>query len=78
MEELDQGITIVSDKLTKEKTKHKELEKMATGLKSTKDGSSMLINDTKKEYQHLFFQNFEVFIGILIILGLLISPKAAL
>jgi len=78
IEELDNGITIVSDKLTKEKNKNKELEKLAIGLKGTKDGSSMLVDDTKREYQHLFFQNFEVFIGILIILGLLISPKAAI
>ena len=78
IEELDEGITKVSEKLTKEKLKNKELEQLAPGLKSTENGSSMLIDDTKKEYQGIFFKNFEVFIGILIILGLLISPKAAI
>ena len=78
IEELDGGVTNISDELTKEKNKNKELEKLATGLKGTQDGSSMLINDTKKQYQNIFFQNFELFIGILFILGLLISPKAAI
>ena len=71
-------MTNVSHELTIEKSKNKELENLASGLKGTQDGSSMLINDTKREYQSIFFQNFELFIGILFILGLLVSPKAAI
>ena len=78
IEELDGGMTNLSIELTKEKIKNKKMVNLASGLKGTQDGSSILINDTKKEYQHLFFQNFELFIGILFILGLLISPKAAI
>lgn len=78
IEELDSGVSNISDELTKEKNKNKELEKLASGLKGTQDGSSILINDTKREYQNIFFQNFELFNGILFILGLLISPKAAI
>lgn len=78
IEDLDDGIANVSAELKKEKNKNKELEKLASELKGTQDGSSMLINDAKKEYQSIFFQNFEIFIGILFILGLLISPKAAI
>jgi hypothetical protein len=78
IEVLDGGMTNVSHELTIEKNKNKELENLASGLKGTQDGSSMLINDTKREYQSIFFQNFELFIGILFILGLLVSPKAAI
>jgi hypothetical protein len=78
IEELDRGMTNLSIELTKEKIKNKKMVNLSSGLKGTQDGSSILINDTKKEYQHLFFQNFELFIGILFILGLLISPKAAI
>lgn len=78
IEELDTHITEISIKLTKEKDKNKELEKMLTSLKGTEKGSDLLISDSKIEYNLVYFKNIELFIGILIILALLVSSKVAL
>ena len=75
--ELDTDMSEISVKLTKEKMKNKELEKMLDSLKSTEKGSDLLISDSKVEYNLVYFENIELFIGILIILALLVSSKVA-
>ena len=54
------------------------MNKMFTSLKGTESGSNILINDSKTEFNLLFFKNIELFIGILIILGLMVSPKMSM
>jgi hypothetical protein len=75
--ELDTHMSEISVKLTKEKMKNKELEKMLDSLKSTEKGSDLLISDSKVEYNLVYFENIELFIGILIILALMVSSKVA-
>jgi hypothetical protein len=77
IEEMDNHMSEISVKLTKEKKKNKELEKMLNSLKGTEKGSDLLISDSKIEYNLVYFKNIELFIGILIILALLVSSKVA-
>ena len=78
IEEMNTNMSDISVKLTNERTKNQRLEKILSNLKGTESGSNLLIDDSKTEYTLLFFTNFELLIGILFILGLLVSPKAAL
>ena len=78
IEDMNTNISDISVKLTNERTKNQRLEKILANLKGTESGSNLLIDDSKTEYTLIFFKNFELLIGILFILGLLVSPKAAL
>ena len=78
IEKLDNNISDISVKLTKEKETNKKLEKLLNSLKGTEKGADMLISDSKIEYNLVYFKNIEIFIGILFILALLVSSKAAL
>ncbi len=75
IESLNETMTDISVKLTKEKEKNQRLEKMMASLNSTESGSNILISDAKKEYSISYYKNFELFIGILFILGLVFSFK---
>ena len=75
IETLNETMKDISVKLTKEKEKNQRLEKMMASLNSTESGSNILINDAKKEYSISYYKNFELFIGILYILGLVFSFK---
>ena len=65
-------------KLQKEKEIAKEQEKIVNNLNSVKAGSSVMIDDSKHDYIFNYYKNIELFIGILILLALLVSPKAAI
>ena len=78
IETLNDTMEEISSKLTNEKDKYTKMDKMFTSLKGTESGSNILINDSKTEFNLLFFKNIELFIGILIILGLMVSPKMAM
>jgi hypothetical protein len=78
IEKLDNNISDISVKLTKEKVKNGKLEKLLNSLKGTEKGSDLLISDSKIEYNLVYFKNVELFVGILFILALLVSSKAAL
>ena len=75
---LNDNMEQISSKLTDEKDKYTKMNKMFTSLKGTESGSNILINDSKTEFNLLFFKNIELFIGILIILGLMVSPKMSM
>jgi hypothetical protein len=78
IETLNDTMEEISSKLTNEKDKYAKMDKLFTSLKGTESGSNILINDSKTEFNLLFFKNIELFIGILIILGLMVSPKMAM
>jgi len=61
----------VSLKLEVEKKLNIELEKIMNNLKNTHNGSEILIDDSKNEYNLQYYYNIEIFLGILIISGLL-------
>jgi hypothetical protein len=71
IENLDNEMSEISVKLSNEKKLNKELSALLTNLKNTQDGSEILIDDSKKEYNIQYYANIEIFIGILIIGGLL-------
>jgi hypothetical protein len=68
----------ISNKLKQEKGKYTKMDTIFTSLKGTESGSNILIDDSKTEFNLLFFKNIELFIGILIILGLMVSPKTSM
>jgi hypothetical protein len=75
---LDEQMSSVSGKLTKEKEKNARLEKILSSIQGTEKGADILISDSKIEYNLVYFKNVELFIGIIFILALLVSPKFAL
>jgi hypothetical protein len=75
---LDEEMSSVFNKLTKEKEKNARLEKMLSSIQGTEKGADMLISDSKIQYNLVYFKNVELFIGIIFILALLVSPKFAL
>ena len=64
-------------KLKRQKVISQEQETAVNNLKSVQVGSSVMIDDSKTDYIFNYYKNLEIFIGILILLGLLVSPKAS-
>ena len=73
IENLDNEMMSVSMKLEDEKKTNTELMKLIQNLQNTQNGSEILINDSKREYNDQYWKNWEIFIGILIVSGLLSS-----
>jgi len=64
--------------MAKEKEIAKQLEPVIHNLTGVKAGSAIMIDDSKTDYKFNYYKNVELFMGILILLALLVSPKAAL
>ena len=64
---LNIGMKETKDKLQEEKKLNAELNKMLNDIKNTKNGSQLLIEDSKEEYNMQYYKNIEIFFGILII-----------
>jgi hypothetical protein len=71
IESLDKEMQTISIKLEDEKKLNKEMMAILTNLQNTKNGSEILIDDSKKEYNIQYYKNVEILIGILLICGLL-------
>ena len=71
IEELDERVSSVSVKLEEEEELYKKLMELTQNLDNTQDGSQILIDDSKKKYNIQYYKNVEMFIGILIVIGLL-------
>ena len=67
IEILDNQMKDISVKLNDEKKIYDELMKTLGNLQNTKDGSEILINDSKEEYNKQYYYNFELICGILIV-----------
>ena len=68
---LDKKMAEISFKLEAEKKMYKELEKLNSNLQNTQNGSEILIDDSKVAYNLQYYKNVEIFIGIIIVGGLL-------
>lgn len=81
IKDLDMEMRTVSTKLTNEKDLNGELLKLINHIKTTQDGSIIMIDDAKDEYNIQYYANWEMFIGIVIFTGisikLLSKPVAA-
>jgi hypothetical protein len=71
IEELDQQVYSISVKLEEEEELYKKLMELTQNLDNTQDGSQILIDDSKKKYNIQYYKNVEMFIGILIVIGVL-------
>ena len=67
IEILDNQMKDIPVKLNDEKKIYDELMNTLGNLQNTKNGSELLINDSKKEYNEQYYYNFELIGGILIV-----------
>lgn len=75
IEEKSRAMSGIEMKLQRQKALSQTEEKTLNNLKSVQAGSSVMIDDSKTDYIFNYYKNLEIFIGILILLGLLVSPK---
>ena len=71
IEILDDEMKDIAVKLEEEKKSNVELTKMFTNLQNTKDGSAILIDDSKEEYNRQYYANWEMIFGIVVVSGIL-------
>ena len=71
IENLDNEMLQISIKLENEKKLNKEMSELINNLQNTQNGSEILIDDSKTKYNIQYYKNVEIFIGILILSGLL-------
>jgi hypothetical protein len=73
IKDLDAEMQVTSKKLQAEKELNEELLTLINRIQTTQDGSAIMIDDAKDEYNTQYYKNWELFIGILIILGISIK-----
>ena len=73
IEQLDTQMAGVSVKLEAEKKLNGELMKILSNLENTQNGSEILIDNSKYSYNTQYYNNWEIFVGILIVSGLLVK-----
>ena len=73
IEQLDTQMAGVSVKLEAEKKLNGELTKILSNLENTQTGSEILIDNSKDIYNAQYYNNWEIFVGILIVSGLLVK-----
>jgi hypothetical protein len=67
IEILDKKMSAISLKMEDEKQLNDKLMLLLKNLQNTKDGSSILIDDSKEAYNIQYYYNVEIIIGILIV-----------
>ena len=80
IKDLDMEMRTVSKKLEDEKKLNEELMKLVNQIKTTQDGSAIMIDDAKEEYNIQYYKNWEMFMGIVIYMVIsvkLLSKPAA-
>ena len=80
IKDLDMEMQVVTKKLQNEKELNGELMKLINSIKTTQDGSAIMIDDAKDEYNMQYYANWEIFMGIVIFMGIsikLLSKPAA-
>ena len=71
IEILDNEMLDISIKLEKQKELYKEMSELINNLQNTQNGSEILIDDSKTKYNLQYYKNIELFIGMLMVSGLL-------
>lgn len=71
IESLDNEMSLIAIKLEEEKKKNTKLTNTLKNLENTQNGSVLLIDDSKNEYNQQYYYNWELFFGILIVCGLI-------
>ena len=73
IKDLDAEMRVTSKQLKAEKELNGELLTLINRIQTTQDGSAIMIDDAKDEYNIQYYKNWEMFIGILIFLGISIK-----
>ena len=68
--DIDTEMQVISHKLNDEKDLNDELLKLINKIQTTQDGSAIMIDDAKEEYNIQYYKNWELFIGIVIFMGI--------
>jgi hypothetical protein len=71
IEILDEEMKDVAVKLEEEKQSNEEMTRLFKNLQNTKNGSDILIDDSKEEYNKQYYANWEMIIGIFVVSGIL-------
>jgi hypothetical protein len=71
IEILDNEMKDIAVKLEAEKKSNDEMEKMFNNLQNTKNGSTILIEESKEEYNNQYYANWEMILGIFVVSGIL-------
>ena len=71
IEILDEEMKHVAVKLEEEKKLNDKMTKLFKNLQNTKNGSDILIDDSKDEYNKQYYANWEMIIGIFVVSGIL-------
>ena len=71
IETLDAEMDVISEKLEREKKLNIKLTRILNNLQNTQNGSEILIDDAKELYNTQYRYNWELFIGILMISGVI-------
>jgi hypothetical protein len=72
IQDLDNEMKTTSMNLETEKNLNEELMKLMKKLETTQDGSKIMIDDVKEEYNTQYYKNWQLFIGIGIITKLIL------
>lgn len=64
---LDDKMSDITNKIDDEKKRNEKMKKLLNNLRNTQNGSEILIDDSKKEYNSQYYLNLEVFVGIIIL-----------
>ncbi len=64
---LDEYMSKVNVSISKEREKNMKIKRLLANIKNTENGSEILIDDSKKEYNTQYYINIELVIGIFIL-----------
>jgi hypothetical protein len=73
IQDLNTKMKAVSNNLNNEKDLNFELLSLINNIQTTEDGSSTMIDDAKEEYNRQYYKNWELFIGIIVFIGISIK-----
>jgi hypothetical protein len=73
IDSLNDQMIDISVELEEEKQNYNKMMSQLKNLKTTQDGSEILIDDAKIAYNIQYYRNWEMFIGIIIASGLVIK-----
>jgi len=81
IDSLDKQMSAMSSQLNDEKKLNKEMMELIANLENTQNGSEILIDDSKTNYNEQYIKNCEIFVGILfvsILIGKLFKNNTSL
>jgi prefoldin subunit 5 len=71
IETLNSQMSEITDRIKQEKELNEKLKTRLHNLENTQNGSEILVDDSKTAYNIQYVNNWEMFIGVLIVTGLI-------